>query len=314
MSTSTTPPICDYDGSDYQESFWDKGNRAYEDQAEAVALKRLLPNSGKLLLEIGSGAGRNTPRYENFERIVLLDYSRTQLEKAQERLGTSDRYMYVAADVYHIPFVPGLFDVATMIRTIHHLTEPILALQQIRKILRPHAPLILEFANKHNLKAILRHILGRQTWNPASLEPVEFAPMNFNFHPQAVRGYLKESGFIIENQLTVSHFRTEWMKRLFPTSLLVKMDALLQSTGKWWQLSPSVFVRSFTVGDTLTTPLGAFFCCPACDYWPLLQADDILPCTNCGKVWHVRDGIYDFREDVEEKIDEKDGEETITES
>ena len=93
-----TPPICDYEGSDYQKSFWDKGERDYEDRVEAVALQRLLPPSGNLLLEIGAGAGRNTSRYQGFKRVVLLDYSRTQLEQAQERLGKSDRYIYVAAD------------------------------------------------------------------------------------------------------------------------------------------------------------------------------------------------------------------------
>src|SRR5512135_737352 len=113
------PLICDYEGSDYQSSFWDKGGRAYEDGAEAIALKRLLPRRGSLLLEIGAGAGRNTLRYQGFERIVLLDYSRTQLEQAQARLGLSERFVYVAADANRLPFIDGLFDAATMIRTLH---------------------------------------------------------------------------------------------------------------------------------------------------------------------------------------------------
>src|SRR5512141_942267 len=105
----TTPPVCDYEGSDYQTSFWDQGGRQYEDRAEAIALKRLLPSSGRLLLELGAGAGRNTPRYGGYERIVLLDYSRTQLEQARARLGdASPRYVYVAADVYRLPFVHSL--------------------------------------------------------------------------------------------------------------------------------------------------------------------------------------------------------------
>ena len=96
------PPVCDYEGSDYQTSFWEQGGRSYEDQVEAVALRRLLPVTGRLLLELGAGAGRNTPRYHGFERIVLLDYSRTQLAQAQARLGNSERTVYVAADVYRL--------------------------------------------------------------------------------------------------------------------------------------------------------------------------------------------------------------------
>jgi ubiquinone/menaquinone biosynthesis C-methylase UbiE len=100
MSDTKQPPICDYEGSDYQTRFWEKGGREYEDRCESIALKRLLPKKGKLLLELGAGAGRNTLRYHGFERVVLLDYSRSQLKQAQELLGNSDRFIYVAADIY----------------------------------------------------------------------------------------------------------------------------------------------------------------------------------------------------------------------
>ena len=97
--TQEIPPICDYEGSDYQTTFWDEGGRAYEDQAEAVALNRLLPNRGDLMLEIGAGAGRNTPRYLAYERVVLMDYSLTQMQQAvrnqmvesDKRINTSER-------------------------------------------------------------------------------------------------------------------------------------------------------------------------------------------------------------------------------
>ena len=154
-----SPPVCNYEGSDYQNTFWDQGNRAYEDAAEGVALQRLLPKEGKLMLELGAGAGRNTPRYQGFERVVLLDYSRSQLEQAQQRLGTdlSDRYLFIAADAYRLPFQNGVFDGATMIRTLHHMAEPRLALEQVRNVLKENSIFILEYANKHNLKAIFRY-------------------------------------------------------------------------------------------------------------------------------------------------------------
>ena len=60
----------------------------------------------------------------------------------------------------------GLFDAATMIRTLHHMVEPRLALEQVRRVLQREAVFILEFANKRNLKSILRYALRRQNWNP----------------------------------------------------------------------------------------------------------------------------------------------------
>jgi ubiquinone/menaquinone biosynthesis C-methylase UbiE len=292
----TNPPVCDYEGSDYQASFWGAGIREYEDRAEAIALKRLLPKSGRLLLELGAGAGRNTPRYTGFERVVLLDYSRTQLQQAQSRLGRSPRYTYVAADIYRLPFVDGLFDAATMIRTLHHMADAPQALRQVRGVIQPRGVFILEYANKHNLKAILRYALKRQAWSPFTLEPVEFEELNFDFHPRSVRGWLRDCDFTLQRQLTVSHFRMGWMKRIFPPAFLAAMDSLASLSGDWWQLSPSVFTRSQASADGQPPAEGTFFKCPACGDPGLVEHSDHLACTGCRCKWAVRDGIYDFKE------------------
>lgn len=293
------PPVCDYEGSDYQSSFWEHGGREYEDAVEAIALKRLLPRSGKLLLEIGAGAGRNTPRYQGYERIVLLDFSRTQLQQAQAKLGKGERYIYVAADVYNMPFVAGLFDGATMIRVFHHMADAPKALKEIRELLQPGGIFVLEYANKRNLKAIIRYLMGRQTWNPFSLEPVEFEKLNFDFHPAAVRAWLTEVKFDILRQLTVSHFRISMLKRLAPHKLLVGLDALMQPTGALWQYTPSVFVKSLAVGNTPFAKDGTFFLCPECSHSLPLEAEHYLDCSGCGRRWAIRDGIYDFKEPID---------------
>ena len=292
----TTPPVCDYEGSDYQTSFWDQGGREYEDRAEAIVLKRLLPAHGRLLLELGAGAGRNTPRYSGYERVVLLDYSRTQLQQARAHLGDDPRYTYVAADIYKIPFVAGLFDGATMIRTLHHMADAPRALAQVRDVLQPGATFILEYANKRNLKAILRYGLRRQTWSPFDLEPVEFAALNFDFHPRAVRRWLLELGFAPDRTLTVSHFRMGFLKRTLPAGFLAWLDGLFQPTGALFQLTPSVFVRARAGAQNTPAPAGAFFKCPECGHAPLAEHPDRLTCTGCGRNYAFHDGIYDFRE------------------
>lgn len=293
-TAGNTPRVCSYEGSTYQEVFWDTGERRYEDGAEEVALKRLMPNQGKLLLELGAGAGRNTPRYQNWERIVLLDYSRTQLLQARERLGDSDRYLFVTADIYKLPFVAGLFDGATMIRTLHHLSDANTALANVRRVLSEDALFILEFANKRNLKAIARYMLRKQTWNPFSPEQVEFVALNYNFHPKTVRKLLKENQFDMKKQLTVSHFRVGALKRRIKHEVLVAMDSALQWTGAFMQLSPSVFTQSFATGKNSTPEPGTFFACPICDT-ALPEAKQTQSCPGCGHVWEYRDGIYEFR-------------------
>ena len=294
--TTDRPPICDYEGSDYQTSFWDQGGRAYEDQTEARALRALLPKAGRWLLDVGAGAGRNVPRYAGFDRIVLFDYSRTQLAQAQARLGRSERYLYVAGDVYRLPFAPGVFDTVVMIRVIHHLADAPAALRQIRAVLKPGAAFILEFANKLNLKALARWLTRRQKWNPFDPAPVEFVALNFDFHPRTMLAWLRAAGLPPQAIRALSYFRLGLLKRLCPTGWLVAADALVQPSGQWLQLSPSIFVRAQAAGPSLVAPAGKLFRCPECGGDDLAEAGDHLRCAQCGRRWPVHDGIYDFKE------------------
>ncbi len=300
------PPVCDYENSDYQARFWDTGDRAYEDGAEAVALRRLLPQRGNLLLELGAGAGRNTPRYAAFARVVLLDYSLTQLQQAKQRLADeSGKYCFVAANAYRLPFMDGVFDTATMIRTLHHLADAPLALGEAQRVLQAQGVFILEFANKRNLKAILRYALRRQTWSPFTRDPLEFVKLNFDFHPAAVQDWLEACGFTVQRRLAVSYLRVGLLKRAIPLPLLVGLDTLLQGTGEVCPFSPSVFVRaqkgSAGAPAALSASPAEMLRCPACatpipgaTLFPGEQ-NARLECTGCRRTWEVRDGIYDFR-------------------
>jgi ubiquinone/menaquinone biosynthesis C-methylase UbiE len=265
---------------------------------EEIALRRLLPTHGNLLLELGAGAGRNTPRYTGYKQVVLLDYSLSQLKQAMQRLGRNQRYIYVAADIYKLPFVDGLFDTATMIRTLHHMADPQTALHQIRRILQSGATFILEYANKQNLKAILRYFFRRQTWSPFSMQSVEFETLNYDFHPKMVRQWLSECGFSLEHQLSVSYFRLGGFKKHLSLKLLTSLDALLQPTGNWFQFSPSVFTLSSAIGETKKAGEGMFFKCPICESESFKPHRAKIICQGCSREWIIREGIFDFRSDV----------------
>lgn len=295
MENNDQPRRCDYEGSDYQQVFWNEGGRAYEDKCEEIALRRMVPAHGKLMLEVGAGAGRNTPRLDAYERIVVSDFSRTQVQQAKEFLGDDPKYIFVACDVYKMPFVDGVFDGVSMIRVIHHMVDGKLALQKVREVMRPAGIFVLEFANKRNLKAILRWVLKKQDWSPFDLEPIEFSEMHFDFHPKTIRRWMGELGFEMTQVLTVSHFRVGFLKRLVPTAVLAGLDGLMQWTGALFQFSPSVFTKNVAVGETVVAPEGALFCCPECRSSDLTETDEDVACGGCGLKWSKVDGIYDFK-------------------
>ncbi|MCE7861765.1 MAG: hypothetical protein DYG86_18515 [Chloroflexi bacterium CFX2] len=186
-----------------------------------------------------------------------------------------------------------------MIRVLHHMADAPRALSQIQAALQPGAVFILEFANKSNLKAILRYWFGKQSWSPFDLEPVEFVKLNFDFHPKAIRQWLDGLGYSIEKTLTVSHFRLGLLKRILPAKLLAALDGLFQPTGALFQLTPSVFVKAKLPGIAQTALPAAvieLFKCPDCNGGNLQDRADHLACPSCGAKWSMKDGIFDFRE------------------
>ncbi|MCA9890790.1 MAG: methyltransferase domain-containing protein [Anaerolineae bacterium] len=290
------PRICDYEGSDYRTRFWEGQGRNYEDTVERQVLHRMLPNQGHRLLEIGAGFGRLTQEYKMFDQVVLLDYSFSQLQYAREQLG-DDGYVYVAADAYHMPFKPATFDCATMIRVLHHFEDVPKVLSSIRRLMGDSGTFILEYANKRNLKSILRYAVGLQKWNPNTLEPVEFVELNYDFHPSYILRELHSVGFSTREYVPVSWFRIGAVKSLIPDGILASLDGLMQKTK--WVVTPSVFTRNVAGGsqeDNLQIDLHDIFACPLTG-GPLRREGNLF-INQDGVAWEKRDGIYDFKQPV----------------
>ena len=294
------PHICDYEGSDYKARFWQNADRAYEDAVERVAIGRLLPPKGHRIIEFGAGFGRLADLYTGYDEIVLLDYSRSLLEQAQETWGGDPRFKFVAADIYHLPFAEAVFDAATMIRVIHHIGDVPAALTQIRQAMMPGGTFVLEFANKRNLKSMARHALGKQTWSPYAPEPVEFVKLNFDFHPRWMAEQIAQAGFAIREKLSASYLRAGVFKRALPLKTMVSIDAALQRTAPVALFSPSVFakleVRSqkSEVGALVGE---AIFNSPRSGS-ALRREGDVLVCDADGTRWHARGNFYDFKEPI----------------
>lgn len=295
QANASSPQVIDYEGSDYQQRFWEQGDRAYEDLAERIALRKLLPPAGRRLVEFGAAFGRLADLYDGYEQVLLLDYSRSLLRQAQARLGIGGRFVYVAANLYKLPLAAGVADTAVMVRVMHHLADVPAALAQIRRTLAPGGAFVAEYASKRHLKSMARHALRRQDWSPYDPAPFEFVPLNFDFHPAWMSEQLQAAGLRIDRELAVSHFRLALLKRIVPAATLAAMDGAVQQAGARWKLTPSVFVRCVAPGARPASLPVELFHCPECA-GALAQGQDSLDCAACGRRWAARDHLYDFKE------------------
>jgi SAM-dependent methyltransferase len=289
------PPVLDYGDSTYEKDFWLGRGRDYEDLAERTALRSLLPAAGGRLVDIGAGYGRLANLYFGHRQTILLDYSPDLLRDARRRLALCPP-LTVAGNFYRLPFADGACDTVVMVRVLHHAVDVPAVLRELRRILPPGGTLVLEHANKRHLKALLRHAVRRGP-NPLSLEPHEFAHLNFAFHPAYIRRQLEAAGFRLEAQRAVSIFRLPLLKRLLPAPFLAGLDGLLQPVLAPLRLSPSIFLRCRAVGEAGQPPAGRpLFRCPGCFSTVLDESDPgQLRCVACGATWPICDGVYHLR-------------------
>lgn len=287
-------PIMDYEGSQWREEFW--RGREYEDRVERIAITHLLPPTGKRLVEIGAGFGRLADLYRGYEQVILLDYARSMLKDARERLGNDPRFTFVAADLYNLPFATNALDTALTIRVLHHVANIPAGFAEIARAVRPHGTYLTDFANKRHLKALVKYHLGRADgMNPYSPEPYEFVKLNFDYHPSYISSNLKNVGFTIREQRAVSTFRIGGIKRVVPTSLLVSMDGSLQQVTAPLKIAPSIFFRteSEKPGEARLNP--NVWRCVKC-HTEEIQVDGMtMRCGVCRTQFSQTDGIWELK-------------------
>ena len=230
----------------YRDVFW--AGRHYEDRADRIAIRRLLPPTGGRIVEIGAGYGRLANEYRGYHEIVLLDASEAHVEAARAQFADEPRISAVLGDAYHMPLEDGRFDTVVCVRVVHHLTDPGAVFREFARILRPDGVLVLEFANKRHLKAIAKYALRRQDWSPHTLEPFEYRPLHFDRHPVEVRRLLRKSGFAVERQLTASLFRFPAVSRHVGPGWLAAIERPLQPLLGPFTPGPSVFLRARKTG------------------------------------------------------------------
>lgn len=292
----------DYEGSRWREEFWQ--GRAYEDQVERIALTAELPPTPvpsrdervTRLVEIGAGFGRLADLYRGYEQVILLDYARSMLKDARDRLGDDPRFTFVAADLYNLPFANNALDTALTIRVLHHVANIPAAFTEIARTVRPQGYYLTDFANKRHLKALVKYHLGRaHGMDPYSLDPYEFVKLNFDYHPDYIRQQLAQVGFEIRAERAVSTFRIGGVKRIVPLSLLVAMDGALQQITAPLKIAPSILYKTVSSKPGAAQLNPTLWRCVQCHAETLAVTDTSMHCTTCTAQFFKTDGIWELK-------------------
>ena len=247
----------DYENYDYRE-FWEDDKRYYEDQSERIALRSMLKSvdpSNKLFIDIGCGYARLFNEYSKFQRVVLIDYSIKNLRNARERVSRflSDdpeklaNVLFVSADATAIPIRDDSADTVLTVRVVHHLDRPEKYFDEVKRILKVGSLYLFEFANKRNLKNILRFMIGKMDTSPFGPVPSQIGETIRNYHPKEIYKKLKERDIRIEKIISVSNFRLSILKKIFGNKLLLFFENIYQKIFSFITWGPSIFIKGYLI-------------------------------------------------------------------
>ena len=238
--------VSDYNGYDYKKDFWENTGREYEDQADRMAIRKLLPKRMEKFADIGGGYGRLANEYlKRAHKVIIFDYSKTELEQAKEIYG--DKIETRAGDIYKLPFKDDELDGLMMVRVTHHLKEMDKALAELYRVLKPGGVAVIEVANKRTLPKMARFVLGKSKVNPFDKKVANYKEISkdgfFNYHPKYVEELFDKTGFKCEKILSVSNFRSKSLKKMFGTKNLVKMEDKAQKILAPVRFAPSIYYK-----------------------------------------------------------------------
>ena len=238
--------ISDYNGYDYKKEFWEDVDREYEDQADRMAIRKLLPKRMEKFADIGGGYGRLANEYlKRAHRVIIFDYSKSELKQAKEIYG--DKIETRAGDIYELPFKDGELDGLMMVRVTHHLKKMDKAMAELYRVLKPGGVAVIEVANKRTLPKMVRYATRQSKVNPFDKSVANYKEISkdgfYNYHPKYVEEIFDKTGFKTEKILSVSNFRSRGLKKLFGTKNLVKMEDKAQKALAPIRFAPSIYYK-----------------------------------------------------------------------
>lgn len=283
-----------YEGVEYEE-FWSGSQRQNLDELDHWMVRRLLPPSGRRIVDVGCGYGRLADCYlDRFQQVVMVDGSMSLLRTASEK--TKGQAVYIAADAQRLPFRMGAFDAALLIRVFHHIDDSKACLSELHRVTGNDGRFIFNYCNKRNAERVLHWLLRRKTSNPFSREADSVGSTFISYHPKMVDELLREVGFT-----EMKYYGLGVMDRLAARVGVSKggisLAAQLAPFLAWSKIAPWILCRAISKENSNlidTFNLTDILQCPSCG-GDLSAEEEGYRCLLCSTHFPIKDGIIDFR-------------------
>ncbi len=149
------------------EQFWESKTTVHEvySNSDRVLrnLRRVVDLSGKSVLEIGAGTGRDSLNLANCNaKVYQIDYAMNALKLMKEVVKGSGLPVYlIGGDAFELPFAEGTFDIVFHQGLLEHFREPQATnlLKENVRVLKPGGLLLVDVPQRYHIYTVIKHIL-----------------------------------------------------------------------------------------------------------------------------------------------------------
>jgi ubiquinone/menaquinone biosynthesis C-methylase UbiE len=163
--------------------------------------KEALSNLSGKVLEVGVGTGRNLKFYSSRCSVTGIDYSEKMLEKARTKTRGMKNITLLLMDAEHLGFPDNNFDYIIITFALCSIPDPLRALKEMRRVLKPSGELIaIEYVRSSN------HLIA---WFEDLINPVTCSLIGDSSNRKTIE-IIKEAGFTVnevKNLLFEGFFR-----------------------------------------------------------------------------------------------------------
>jgi ubiquinone/menaquinone biosynthesis C-methylase UbiE len=144
--------------------FWERAHGVedvYSNEGRVAGrIARLGPLSGKRVLEVGAGSGRDGIMLSRIgAEVVSLDYSLVSLRLIKTQLGEGSSLSVCCGDAFALPFPDGAFDVVFHQGLLEHFRNPDDLITEHARVLKPGGLMLVDVPQRYHYYTALKHLL-----------------------------------------------------------------------------------------------------------------------------------------------------------
>jgi ubiquinone/menaquinone biosynthesis C-methylase UbiE len=148
-----------------------------------------------IIVDLGCGTGSDimelSKKVAPSVKLVGVDHDPVMIQEAVKQAGTAEDVTFILSEAYHLPFDDNSISGLRNERVIQHLQRPEDAIQEIKRVLRAHAPLVCIETDWHSLSFYTKYV---ETQNRLT-DYLTGTKVNNGYSAQKLLSLLTENGF-----------------------------------------------------------------------------------------------------------------------